>query len=266
MRHRAGPLLLIIGGAILLAAAGGFEIVQELRGWLVRGGALPSSLMMHVLVVASALLLLSAVLLNRRAARRAFAAESALRESEERLRLVANNVPALISYVDREHRYRFSNRTYDDWFGIAHEAMQGRTVAEVFGEEAYGRMRQNLERCLAGEAVEFEFATAEGGRRRTLQVACVPHFSAGGRSEDEVLGFYMLANDVTQLKRAQEDLRFAAVQLQRDAQRLEFLAHHDTLTGLPNRAMFAERAREAVAHARRHDKNAAVLFLDLDGF
>jgi diguanylate cyclase (GGDEF)-like protein/PAS domain S-box-containing protein len=175
---------------------------------------------------------------------------------------VANNVPALISYVDREQRYRFSNRTYDDWFGIAHEQMQGRTVAEVFGEEAYGRMRKDLERCLAGEAVEFEFATAEGGRRRTLQVACVPHLGSDGKA----LGFYMLANDVTQLKRAQEDLRFAATQLQRDAQRLEFLAHHDTLTGLPNRAMFAERAREAVAHARRHGKNAAFLFLDLDNF
>ena len=76
----------------------------------------------------------------------------------------------------------------------------------------------------------------------------------------------MLANDVTALKRAQEDLRFAAVQLQHDARRLEFLAHHDTLTGLPNRAMFADRAREAVAHARRHDKTAAFLFLDMDNF
>jgi diguanylate cyclase (GGDEF)-like protein len=123
-------------------------------------------------------------------------------------------------------------------------------------------MRGNLERVLAGEAVEFEFGTAEGGRRRTLQVSCVPHLAPDG----SVAGFYMLGNDVTALKRAQEDLRFAAIQLQHDAQRLEFLAHHDTLTGIPNRAMFAERAREAVAHARRHDKRAAVLFLDLDNF
>ena len=184
--------------------------------------------------------------MTRSAARRTAAAEAARRESEERLRLVANNVPALISYVDRHQRYRFSNRTYDDWLGIAHERMLGRTVAEVFGEDAYARMRPEIERCMAGAAVEFEFATAEGGKRRTLQVACVPHL---GR-ESEVLGFYMLANDVTALKRAQEDLRFVAAQLQYDSQRLEFLAHHDTLTGLPNRAMFADRAREAVAHAR----------------
>jgi diguanylate cyclase (GGDEF)-like protein/PAS domain S-box-containing protein len=216
----------------------------------------------EALPAASVLLIVAAVLMGQRALRRIAAAENALRESEERLRLVAHNVPALISYVDREQRYRFSNRTYGDWFGIAHEQMLGRTVAEVFGEEAYARMRQNIERVVAGEEVEFEFTIAEGGQQRTLQVACVPHLAQDGA----VLGFYMLGNDVTALKRAQEDLRLAAIQLQHDARRLEFLAHHDTLTGLPNRAMFAERAREAVAHARRHDKTAAFLFLDLDNF
>jgi diguanylate cyclase (GGDEF)-like protein len=144
--------------------------------------------------------------------------------------------------------------------------MLGRSVAEIFGDENHARMKPHFERVLAGEEVEFEFAMDQdapsGGRSRALQVACVPHLAPEGA----VVGFYMLGNDVTALKRAQEDLRFAAIQLQQDARRLEFLAHHDTLTGLPNRAMFQERAREAVAHARRHDKTAAVLFIDLDNF
>src|SRR5256714_6030903 len=140
--------------------------------------------------------------------------------------------------------------------------MRGVTLADVFGEQTYSCMRPDIERVLAGENVQFELTTDEGGRRRTLQVACVPHLA----DEGGVLGFYMLANDVTPLKRAQEDLRFAAIQLQHDARRLQFLAHHDTLTGLPNRAMFSERAREAVAHSRRHEKTMAFLFLDLDNF
>jgi diguanylate cyclase (GGDEF)-like protein/PAS domain S-box-containing protein len=255
------PFLIITGAALLVLTAGA-EIVSAMRIWLEGDGELPRELILHALVAGAALMLAAAVLMTRRSVQRTVAAEAALRESEERLRLVANNVPALISYVDREQRYRFSNRTYDDWFGFAHERMQGRTVAEVFGEEAYERMRPDIARCMAGESVEFEFTTAEGGRRRTLQVACVPHLGV----EAEVLGFYMLANDVTALKRAQEDLRFAATQLQHDAQRLEFLAHHDPLTALPNRAMFADRAREAVAHARRHDKTTAFLFLDMDHF
>jgi PAS domain S-box-containing protein len=252
---------LVIAGALVLLVVAGAEIVSGFGAWL-GGATLPGDFILHVLVAAAAVLLAAAVILTRRSARRTAEAEAARRESEERLRLVADNVPALISYVDRDLRYRFSNRTYDDWFGIEHEKMEGRTVAEVFGEEAYARMRPDIERCMAGAAVEFEFATAEGGKPRTLQVACMPHLS----DESEVLGFYMLANDVTALKRAQEDLRFAAAQLQYDAQRLEFLAHHDTLTGLPNRAMFADRAREAVAHARRHAKTAAFLFLDMDNF
>jgi diguanylate cyclase (GGDEF)-like protein/PAS domain S-box-containing protein len=255
------PLLIIVGAVLLILTAGA-EIADALRVWLAGAGELPRELILHTLVAGAALMLAAAVLMTRRSMQERVAAEDALRQSEERMRLVANNVPALISYVDRDQRYRFSNRTYDAWFGIAHEQMIGRTVAEVFGEEAYGRMRQDIERCIDGETVEFEFTSTDNGRRRTMHTSCVPHLGAAG----EVLGFYMLANDVTALKRAQEDLRFAAVQLQHDARRLEFLAHHDTLTGLPNRAMFADRAREAVAHARRHDKTAAFLFLDMDNF
>ena len=255
------PFLIIVG-AVLLVLTSGAEIALAMQIWLAGEGPLPKELILHALVAGAALLLAAAVLMTRRSVQRTAAAEAALRESEERMRLVANNVPALISYVDREQRYRFSNRTHGDWFGIAHEGMEGRTVAEVFGEEAYGRMREDIERCMGGESVEFELITASGGKARTLQIACVPHLGPKG----EVLGFYMLANDVTALKRAQEDLRGAALQLQHDARRLEFLAHHDTLTGLPNRVMFADRAREAVAHARRHDKTAAFLFLDMDNF
>ena len=255
------PILVIIGASLLILTAGA-EIVLALRVWLAGEGDLPKELILHALVAGAALLLAAAVIMTRRSVERTEAAEAALRESEERMRLVADNVPALISYVDREQRFRFSNRTYGDWFGISHERMQGRTVAEVFGDEAYARMQPDIERCMAGESVEFEFTTDEGGKRRALQVACVPHRAADGNPH----GFYMLANDVTALKRAQDDLRCAAMQLKDDARRLEFLAHHDTLTGLPNRAMFADRAREAVAHARRHGKTAAFLFLDMDNF
>src|SRR5207245_8206559 len=142
------------------------------------------------------------------------------RESGEGCGRISNTGPSLISYVEREQRCRYSSRTYGDWFGIPHEGMHGRTIAEVFGDEAYGRMRPDIERVLGGASVQFELTMGDGVKRRILQVACVPHLGP----ESEVLGFYVLANDVTQLKRAQEDLRYAAIQLQHDARRLEFLA------------------------------------------
>jgi diguanylate cyclase (GGDEF)-like protein/PAS domain S-box-containing protein len=62
--------------------------------------------------------------------------------------------------------------------------------------------------------------------------------------------------------------RLAAVAIeQRDlTDRLAHQAHHDALTGLPNRALFEDRLAMAVAHAHRQDRQLAVLFLDLDQF
>src|SRR5512138_612946 len=160
------PLLVGAGAAILIFTAGA-EIVSAIRTWLAGGGPWPRELMLHVLISCAALLLASAVIVNRRSAQRTEEAEAALRESEERLRLIADNVPALISYVDRDQRYAFSNRTYDDWFGISSEGMQGRSVEEVFGAPVYERMRPDIERVLAGESVQFELTTDQNGRRRT---------------------------------------------------------------------------------------------------
>lgn len=47
---------------------------------------------------------------------------------------------------------------------------------------------------------------------------------------------------------------------------LEHMAHHDPLTGLPNRQLLADRLEQALARARRSNKMIAVMFLDLDGF
>ena len=44
------------------------------------------------------------------------------------------------------------------------------------------------------------------------------------------------------------------------------LAHSDFLTGLPNRPLFYDHLRQAIAHAKRHNQKLALLFIDLDGF
>ncbi|HID44665.1 MAG TPA: EAL domain-containing protein [Chromatiaceae bacterium] len=61
-----------------------------------------------------------------------------------------------------------------------------------------------------------------------------------------------LYSDISQIKRSQEQLNF--------------LAHHDALTGLPNRLLLNERLEQAIRHADRHQTILALLFLDLDRF
>ena len=98
----------------------------------------------------------------------------------------------------------------------------------------------------------------------TLIVAAVLLVAAALAAMHRTLRRTQAAEDA--LRASEERLRQAAGRLRHDAERFEFLAHHDALTGLPNRAMFEERARQALAHARRRGKTAALLFLDLDDF
>ncbi|WP_395699110.1 EAL domain-containing protein [Aquabacterium sp.] len=57
-----------------------------------------------------------------------------------------------------------------------------------------------------------------------------------------------------------------AIERQRAEQRIRHMAHHDELTGLPNRALLNDRLAQALAQARRGERPLALLFLDLDGF
>ncbi|HAF45350.1 MAG TPA: PAS domain S-box protein [Gallionellaceae bacterium] len=60
---------------------------------------------------------------------------------------------------------------------------------------------------------------------------------------------------------------FSDISVVKESQRkVEFLATHDELTGLPNRALFLDRLRQAIAHSERSESTFAVLFIDLDNF
>ncbi|MFO7648318.1 diguanylate cyclase domain-containing protein [Halomonas campaniensis] len=68
----------------------------------------------------------------------------------------------------------------------------------------------------------------------------------------EVQRYVGLIADITSLKAHQQEL--------------EHIAHYDALTGLPNRTLLADRIRQAMAAARRHQQRLALVFIDLDGF
>jgi diguanylate cyclase (GGDEF)-like protein/PAS domain S-box-containing protein len=67
-----------------------------------------------------------------------------------------------------------------------------------------------------------------------------------------ICNYVAVFSDITNRKAAEE--------------RMRFLAQHDALTGLPNRALLTDRLMRAIAHAERHGKKFAVIFLDLDDF
>ena len=84
--------------------------------------------------------LISAIRVALRARRRQYELRDqieALEHSERQLRLVTDALPAVVTYVDRDSRFRFVNRALCDWFGLERESVIGRTAAEILGDEAY---------------------------------------------------------------------------------------------------------------------------------
>jgi diguanylate cyclase (GGDEF)-like protein/PAS domain S-box-containing protein len=57
-----------------------------------------------------------------------------------------------------------------------------------------------------------------------------------------------------------------AIERKQSEDRIHFLANHDALTGLPNRALFKDRLSQALLYARRYDRRVTVVFIDLDNF
>ncbi|WP_290904158.1 PAS domain S-box protein [Aquabacterium sp.] len=175
-------------------------------------------------------------------------AEQALADSERRLRTIADNLPALIAYVDQDERYVFCNRTYQSWLGVDPGAAVGRPVSEVLGEAAYAQRRDLLVRASQGEFVEFDIESTSDGEVRHLHLAYLPDRSESG----EVVGVFALGTDITDAKLAQHQL-------------FE-LARTDMLTGLANRRAFDDALAQAVARQKRSGLPLALAFLDIDNF
>jgi PAS domain S-box-containing protein len=125
----------------------------------------------------------------------------ALRTSESQLREITDTVPAWITYVDAGQRLRFHNRAYQEVFGLKQEELEGKTLREILGDEVYETIRPRVEEVLRGYPVVYERAqkTARGGTRDYV-LNYFPRYGEGA-DEGKVIGFYTLANDVTELKR-----------------------------------------------------------------
>ena len=75
-----------------------------------------------------------------------------------------------------------------------------------------------------------------------------------------------VAERTRELVHANEQLKIEITERERSQATIQFLAHHDALTGLANRTLFRTDLEEALVRARRSGENLAVHFLDLDGF
>ncbi|MDX2098845.1 MAG: PAS domain-containing protein [Leptolyngbyaceae cyanobacterium bins.59] len=130
-------------------------------------------------------------------------AEETLQSSVAQIRLIMDSVPARIAYVDKDQHYRFVNRRYEEWFQLPAEEIVGKQVRDLCGEPIYRGIRSKIETVLQGSPVTYEDSMiSQKGEEYYVQVTYVPHFH-----EEEVLGYYVLMQDITDRKRAEVALR-----------------------------------------------------------
>jgi len=173
----------------------------------------------------------------------------ALRESEARLRTIADTLPAMIAYIDFDEVYRFNNIAYEREFSRSGMDVMGKTVRETVGEPRYAFLEPYIRRVLAGEPLAFEEDDDSTGVVRTFEVNYIPQFDEEGAA---VVGFHVMRQDITAQKLEQ--------------QRLLKLSQVDALTGLTNRAGFQQKLADSMQYCRDNGAMMAVMYMDIDRF
>jgi PAS domain S-box-containing protein len=127
---------------------------------------------------------------------------------------LADELPVMVGYFDRELRYRFLNKALADWLEMPRSAILGRTAIEITGEEAFREREPLIRAALAGERQSVS-STYEHPTRGTLalQSEYIPWRDAAG----EVQGFIAIASDVTEQRAAERALKESEARFRRIA-------------------------------------------------
>src|SRR5689334_18377132 len=169
----------------------------------------------------------------------------------QKLRIHFERTPLAVIEWDLKSRITAWNPAAEAIFGFPGYDAVGKRLADLLGSEAE---RQGLEAMC-----EELLATAEGNK------TTLTNMTRGGRSihcewyntpvvdaEGKITGFTSLVHDVTERLNTERTIHY--------------MAHHDALTGLPNRRLMQDRLNQAIMAARRKQRHVAVVFLDLDRF
>ena len=169
----------------------------------------------------------------------------------QRLRLHLERTPLGVIEWDMDFRVSTWNPSAEAIFGYA--------AGEVIGESGYmlAEGTQDSERLAA---MWLELASAPGSTRATLankvkrgEIIHTEWYNTPlVDNEGKMIGVASLVQDVTERLNTERTIHY--------------MAHHDTLTGLPNRRLMQDRLNQAILQARRQQKHVALLFLDLDRF
>jgi diguanylate cyclase (GGDEF)-like protein/PAS domain S-box-containing protein len=182
--------------------------------------------------------------------RQAEEARAALRSSEARFRALVQYSSDLVCVLDREGLVSYISPAIGSLLGYTAAEVMGRDPQEFIHPDDSATAQLTFEQARGGEngTIEMEVRVRHAdGSWVLLDVVGSNHLD-----DRDVRGLVLNCRNVTERRRLEEQL----------ARR----AHYDSLTELPNRALFADRLAHALSRAGRTGSGVFVLFLDLDGF
>lgn len=167
-----------------------------------------------------------------------------------RTRALLDSLPDPAWLTDREQRMIAVNEAYCESSGHRKDEILGRTSAEIWPHETALALIQQDTDALNSRQQQRREASQEvaSGDRRHFEYISTPVLDDSG----QLAGVAGVARDITQLYENQ--------------QRIRYLAEHDILTDLPNRAMLGNSMAHALADVLGEQAQLALLFLDLDHF
>ncbi|EKD30712.1 MAG: PAS/PAC sensor signal transduction histidine kinase [uncultured bacterium] len=123
--------------------------------------------------------------------------------NQQTMSLILNHLPVLISYIDSDLRYLYTNKTYEKWMGLSMNDVYGKHVKDIVVKETYDELQQNIFRVWKGETVRFYSSHEINGSEKFLHVTLIPHLD----ENSSVKGFFSLVSDVTQLRKRENKIR-----------------------------------------------------------
>jgi diguanylate cyclase (GGDEF)-like protein/PAS domain S-box-containing protein len=179
------------------------------------------------------------------------AAEEDWKTERALYRAVIDQVPDHLFAKNSAGQFVLANRAVTEDLGFKGDFMIGKTDFELHKPEIAATFVADDKKVMdsAEPLLDIEeFVVGSRGEKRWLSTSKVPLRDEQGH----VIGILGISRDVTEKKHAQEQIHF--------------MAHHDALTKLPNRSLLMDRVSQAIEEARRHSRQATVIFVDLDNF
>jgi diguanylate cyclase (GGDEF)-like protein len=172
-------------------------------------------------------------------------AQIALGESQTRLQMFMSQIPAIVWSTDEQLRVTSMVGSELARADLSPRGLVGNPLSDALrGIDAEPDNMITHAEAIAGRPGSH---FAEFNKRK-YEVHVEPLHDDRG----EIVGTMGIAVDVSERKAAEE--------------RLAFLAHHDALTGVPNRLLLMDRLVQSIAHAKRRNRYTALLFVDIDHF